>query len=126
MPSDYSPLWSFEKDPEEEDEDEDKEDDVDDDNDDFDDDFDSNDDDSDSDFDSSPPKRARRAWIMSWNRPNYKSTSLKTITEAIKFSNLSPYNSGSPRNHEGFQTKPRQTKIIVIQHNTPPVTTVHK
>jgi hypothetical protein len=94
MPSDYSPLWSFQKvDPEDEDEDEDKEDDADDD-DNFDDDFDSNDDDSDSD--SSPPKRARRAWIMSRNHPNYKSTSPKIITEAIKFSNLSPYNSGSP------------------------------
>jgi hypothetical protein len=43
---------------------------------------------------------------VSWNRPNYKSTSPKIITEASKFSNLSPYNSGSPRNHEGFQTKP--------------------
>jgi hypothetical protein len=63
---------------------------------------------------------------VSWNRPDYKSTSLKTITEAIKFSNLSPYNSGSPRNHKGFQTKPRATKIVVIQHNTAFVTTVHK
>jgi hypothetical protein len=33
---------------------------------------------------------------VSWNRPNYKSTSTKTITEVIKFSHLSPYNSGSP------------------------------
>jgi hypothetical protein len=63
---------------------------------------------------------------MSWNRPNYKSTSPKTIAEAIKFSNLSPYNSGSPWNHEGFQTKPRATKIVVIQHNTTLVITVHK
>jgi hypothetical protein len=33
---------------------------------------------------------------VSWNRPNYKSTSPKTIAKTIKFSNLSPYNSGSP------------------------------
>jgi hypothetical protein len=64
--------------------------------------------------------------IMSWNRPNYNSTSLKTIAEAIKFLNLSPYNSGSPRNQEGFQTKPGATKIVVIQHNTAFVTTIHK
>jgi hypothetical protein len=65
-------------------------------------------------------------YILSRNRPNYKSTSPKTIAEAIKFLNLSPYNSGSPRNHERFQTKPRATKIIVIQHNTTLVTIVHK
>jgi hypothetical protein len=63
---------------------------------------------------------------MSRNCPNYKSTSPKTIVEAIKFLNMSPYNSGSPRNHEGFQTKLRATKIVVIQHNTTLVTTVHK
>jgi hypothetical protein len=34
--------------------------------------------------------------FVSWNHPNYKSTSTKTITEVIKFSHLSPYNSGSP------------------------------
>jgi hypothetical protein len=33
---------------------------------------------------------------LSRNRPNYKSTSTKTITEVIKFPHLSPYNSGSP------------------------------
>jgi hypothetical protein len=63
---------------------------------------------------------------MSQNHPNYKGTSLKTITEAIKFSNLSLYNSGSPQNHEGFQTKLRATKIVVIQHITSLVITVHK
>ena len=50
MSSDYSPLWSFEKeDPEEEDEDED----------DADADAEDDDDDSDSDFASPRPKRAR-------------------------------------------------------------------
>jgi hypothetical protein len=63
---------------------------------------------------------------LSQNRPNYKSTSPKTIAEAIKFLNLSKYNSGSPQNHEGFQTKPRATKTIVIQQNTALVTIVHK
>jgi hypothetical protein len=71
-------------------------------------------------------RNPRRTRNLSRNRPNYKSTSPKTITEVIKFSNLSPYNSGSPRNHEGFQTKPRATKIVVIQHNTTLVTTGHK
>jgi hypothetical protein len=33
---------------------------------------------------------------MSQNRPNYKRTSPKIITEAIKFLNLSPYDFGSP------------------------------
>jgi hypothetical protein len=47
---------------------------------------------------------------VSRNRPNYKSTSSKTIAETMKFSNLSPYNSGSPRKREGFQTKPRATR----------------
>jgi hypothetical protein len=40
-----------------------------------------------------------QAWLwhgLSQNRPNYKSTSPKTIAGAITFSNLSPYNSGSP------------------------------
>jgi hypothetical protein len=36
------------------------------------------------------------SWGLSRHRPNYKSTSIKTITEVIKFSHLSPYNSGSP------------------------------
>jgi abortive infection bacteriophage resistance protein len=36
------------------------------------------------------------AHSVSRNRPNYKSTSTKIITEVIKFSHLSPYNSGSP------------------------------
>jgi hypothetical protein len=36
------------------------------------------------------------AHYLSWNRPNYRSTSTKTITKVIKFSDLSPYNSGSP------------------------------
>jgi hypothetical protein len=33
---------------------------------------------------------------LSWNHPNYKSTSTKTITKMIKLSYLNPYNSGSP------------------------------
>jgi hypothetical protein len=33
---------------------------------------------------------------LSQNRPNYKSTSTKTITEVIKFSHLSLCNSSSP------------------------------
>jgi hypothetical protein len=33
---------------------------------------------------------------LSQNHPNYKSTSIKTIIKVIKFSYLSPYNSGSP------------------------------
>jgi hypothetical protein len=42
--------------------------------------------------------------LMSRNRSNYKSTSIKTIVGTIKFLHLSTYNPGSPRNHEGFQT----------------------
>jgi hypothetical protein len=34
--------------------------------------------------------------MLSRNRPNYKSTSIKTITEVIKFSHLNLYNSSSP------------------------------
>ena len=40
-------------------------------------------------------------YSMSQNRPIYKSTSTKTITETIKFSHLSPYKPGS-------QLKPRR------------------
>jgi hypothetical protein len=58
--SDYSPLWSSEKeDPEEEDKEEDDEDDADADAEDDDDDSDNDDSDSDFDFTSPPPKRAR-------------------------------------------------------------------
>jgi hypothetical protein len=44
--------------------------------------------------------------VLSRNRPNYKSTSTKTITEMIKFSHLSPYNSGSPMKSRGISNQP--------------------
>ena len=44
--------------------------------------------------------------IVSRNRPNYKSTSTKTITEAINLSYLSPYNSGSPTKSRGISIQP--------------------
>jgi hypothetical protein len=43
---------------------------------------------------------------MSRNYPNYKSTSTKTITGVIKFSHLSPYNSGSPIKSRGISNQP--------------------
>jgi hypothetical protein len=43
---------------------------------------------------------------MSWNRPNYKSTSTKIITGVIKFSHLSPYNSGSLTKSWGISNQP--------------------
>ena len=42
------------------------------------------------------PKGSWWAMLQSQNRPIYKSTSTKAITEAIKPSYLSPYKSGSP------------------------------
>jgi hypothetical protein len=48
----------------------------------------------------------RKQWLLSWNHPNYKSTSTKTITEVIKFSHLSPYNSGSPTKSRGILNQP--------------------
>jgi hypothetical protein len=61
---------------------------------------------------------------MSRNRPNYKSTSTKTITEVIKFSHLSPYNSGSPIKSRGIANQQIQAKIVVIQHNKSHVTSI--
>jgi hypothetical protein len=43
---------------------------------------------------------------LSRNRPNYNSTSTKTINEVIKFSHLSPYNSGSPMKSRGISNQP--------------------
>jgi hypothetical protein len=43
--------------------------------------------------------------MLSRNRPNYKSTSIKTITEVIKFSHLSPYNSSSPMKSRGISNQ---------------------
>jgi hypothetical protein len=45
-------------------------------------------------------------YYLSWNCPNYKSTTIKTITEVIKFSHLSPYNSGSPMKLRGISNQP--------------------
>jgi hypothetical protein len=47
-----------------------------------------------------------RTWRLSWNRPNYKSISTKTITEVIKLSYLNPYNSGSPMKSRGISNQP--------------------
>jgi hypothetical protein len=44
--------------------------------------------------------------ILSWNRPNYKSTSTKTITKVIKLSYLNPYNFDSPTKSQGISNQP--------------------
>jgi hypothetical protein len=43
---------------------------------------------------------------VSWNRPNYKNKSTKTIAGAIKFPYLSSYNSGSPMKSRGISNQP--------------------
>jgi hypothetical protein len=69
--------------------------------------------------------RSHCAGFLSWNRPNYKNKSTKTIVGAIKFPYLSSYNSGSPiKITEDFKPTNIQAKIVVVQHNRSYVTSI--
>jgi hypothetical protein len=50
--------------------------------------------------------RKKKEGAVSWNRPNYKNKSTKTITGAIKFPYLSSYNPGSPMKSQGISNQP--------------------
>ena len=63
-----------------------------------------------------------RPWILSQNRPNYKSSSVETIDQQSSFQTWAHIIPVVNWNHEGLQTNLRQTNIVIIQHNTANVT----